>query len=74
MILLETIQKYIIKYENKLKFNSKDIKKNDIITKEVIRSVRPGYGLHPKYLFDIIGKKATSNFKKGDRVTKSSFI
>lgn len=53
---------------------AKDIKKNDIITKEVIRSVRPGYGLHPKYLFDIIGKKATSNFKKGDRVTKSSFI
>ena len=30
MILLETIQKYIIKSENKLKISSKDIKKNDI--------------------------------------------
>ena len=30
MILLEAIQKYIIKSENKLKISSKDIKKNDI--------------------------------------------
>ena len=34
-----------------------DMKKGDVITKENIRSVRPGIGLHTKYLEDIIGKK-----------------
>ena len=33
------------------------MKKGDVITKENIRSVRPGIGLHTKYLEDIIGKK-----------------
>ena len=44
---------------------SKDIKKDEIITEENIRSVRPGYGLHPKYLKDVLGKKVNKNFKKG---------
>ncbi len=34
-------------------------------TKENIRSIRPGYGLPPKYLEKIIGKTATKNIKKG---------
>jgi pseudaminic acid synthase len=29
--------------------------------------VRPGYGLHPKYLPDVIGKKAVRRLKKGER-------
>jgi pseudaminic acid synthase len=37
---------------------AKDIKKGEIFTEENIRSVRPGYGLHPKYLKDILGKRA----------------
>ena len=44
---------------------SKDIKEGEIITEENIRSVRPGYGLHPKYLKDVLGKKVNKNFKKG---------
>ncbi|MFA9373014.1 MAG: pseudaminic acid synthase [Poseidonibacter sp.] len=40
---------------------SKDIKKDEIFTEDNIRSVRPGYGLHPKYLKDILGKKANKN-------------
>jgi len=39
----------------------KDIKKGEVFTKENIRSVRPGYGMHPKYLKDILGKKASEN-------------
>ena len=37
---------------------SKDIKKGETLTQENIRSVRPGYGLHPKHLKDVLGKSA----------------
>ncbi len=43
----------------------KDIKKFDIITKNDVRVIRPGYGLPPKKLNNIIGKKAKKNIKKG---------
>ena len=33
-----------------------------------IKSVRLGYGLHPKYLNDVLGKKAKKDYKLGDRV------
>ena len=45
----------------------RDIKKGDVITEENVRSIRPGYGLHPKYLNDIIGKKSLRNIDKGTR-------
>ena len=44
---------------------SKDIKKGEIFSEDNIRSVRPGYGLHPKYLKDVLGKKVNKNLKKG---------
>jgi pseudaminic acid synthase len=40
---------------------SKDIKKGEKFTKENIRSVRPGFGLHPKYLNEILGRSAKSD-------------
>ena len=46
---------------------AKDIKKGEIFTEENIRSVRPGYGMHPKYLKDILGKVAQKDYKFGDR-------
>ena len=46
-------------------YSIKDIKKNEIITKNHIRVIRPGYGLAPKNLSLIIGKKAKKNIKKG---------
>jgi pseudaminic acid synthase len=39
-------------------FVAQDIKEGEIFTKQNIRSVRPGFGLHPKYLEEIVGKKA----------------
>jgi len=45
---------------------SKNIEKGDIFTNENICSVRPGYGVHPKYLNQILGKKAVTNFEQGD--------
>jgi pseudaminic acid synthase len=52
---------------------SQDIKEGDIFTVENIKSVRPGYGLHPKYLNDILGKKANKSYKLGDRLEKDTF-
>ncbi len=42
---------------------SKDIKKGEIFTEKNVRSVRPGYGLHPKYLKDILGRKASKDLE-----------
>ena len=50
---------------------SKDIKKGEIFSEENIKSVRPFYGLHPKYLKDILGKKAKKDYSFGDRVENS---
>lgn len=47
---------------------AKDIKKGETFTEENIRSVRPGYGLHPKYLKDILGKKAKKDYELGDQL------
>lgn len=46
-------------------FVVKDIKKGERLTNENVRSIRPGYGLTPKYLDDIIGKTAVIDIEKG---------
>ncbi len=45
----------------------KDINVADFITEENVKRIRPGYGLHPKYFKNILGKKANISMKKGDR-------
>ena len=47
---------------------SKDIKKGEKFNKENIRSIRPGHGLHPKYLNTILGKTAKKDFSFGSRL------
>jgi pseudaminic acid synthase len=44
---------------------AKDMKAGDIITEDNIRSVRPGLGLHPKFLDSILGKKIKNNVCAG---------
>ena len=46
----------------------KDVIKGDIITEDNIKSIRPGFGLHPKYMEEILGKKFKSNLDKGTRL------
>lgn len=46
-------------------FAVKDIQKGEPFTKENVRSIRPGNGLAPKYLDDIIGKKAAKDISCG---------
>ena len=45
----------------------KDIKAGELVTEENVRSVRPGFGLHPKHYGEILGKKASRDLNKGLR-------
>ena len=45
----------------------KDIKKGEIITEDNVRSIRPGFGMHPKELKSFIGTSAVKSYLKGDR-------
>ena len=42
-----------------------DIKAGQQITKTNVRSVRPGFGMHPKFYNEIIGKKVKVDVEKG---------
>lgn len=44
---------------------SEDMKAGDIVTERNVRSVRPGFGLHPKYYQEILGKSILVNLEKG---------
>ena len=46
---------------------AEDMKAGDVITEQNVRSVRPGYGLHPKFLPELLGKNVNQDCKKGDR-------
>lgn len=46
---------------------AEDVKTGDVITEKNVRSVRPGFGLHPRYLKFIIGRKSVRNLSKGER-------
>tara|TARA_R110002072_G_scaffold90476_2_gene202330 strand:+ start:24589 stop:25629 length:1041 start_codon:yes stop_codon:yes gene_type:complete len=46
----------------------KDINAGELLTEENVRSIRPGFGLHPKHYNDVIGKKAKNDMEKGDRL------
>jgi pseudaminic acid synthase len=46
-------------------FISNNVKAGELLTKENIRSVRPGVGLHPKHLKEILGKRINCNLEKG---------
>ena len=45
----------------------KNVKKGETFSDKNVKSIRPGFGLHPKYLVDIIGKKSKLNLEKGTR-------
>jgi pseudaminic acid synthase len=44
-----------------------DIQEGELITEKNVRSIRPGYGMHPKELMSIIGKVANKRMIKGER-------
>ena len=48
---------------------AENMRAGEVITEKNVRSVRPGYGLHPKYLPNILGKRVCRNLEKGDRMS-----
>lgn len=47
---------------------AEDMRVGDVLTEQNLRSVRPGFGLHPKYLNEILGKPVNRDLKKGERM------
>ena len=45
-----------------------EIKKGEKFTFDNIKSIRPCYGMHPKYLNEIVGKKASLDIEAGTRM------
>ena len=46
-------------------FIAQDVKKGETLTQENVRSVRPGFGMHPKELKNVLGKTFKDSFEKG---------
>ena len=51
-------------------FAVKDIEPGDMITTDNVRSIRPSNGIAPKYLMQMLGKKAKTALKFGQPVTR----
>ena len=46
-------------------FVVKDVKAGEVFTEENVRSIRPGYGLPPKFLKEVLGRRAARDIKRG---------
>lgn len=46
-------------------FVVRDMKAGEVFTEENVKSIRPGFGVHPRYLSDIYGKKSKEDIKRG---------
>jgi pseudaminic acid synthase len=43
-----------------------DMKAGDIVTEKNVRSIRPGFGMHPKYYKETLGKTVNQDIEKGE--------
>ncbi|WP_412478029.1 pseudaminic acid synthase [Azonexus sp. IMCC34839] len=56
-----------VKFRRSLYF-TQDIREGEVIAADAVRSVRPGYGLAPKHMDKIVGRRAASDIKKNTPV------
>jgi len=42
-----------------------DLKSGDVLTTQNLRAIRPGYGLAPKYIDELLGKRVTKAVRRG---------
>ena len=66
-----TSEKSNMRFRRSLYF-VKDKKNGDTVKPADVRRIRPGFGLHPKHLDDIIGRKLTKDVERGDPVAWDS--
>lgn len=52
----------------------KDVKKGEVITEAHVRSIRPGFGLHPRNYKKIIGRRAAAQIERGQAVKWSHIL
>lgn len=61
-----------IKFRRSLYF-IKDLKKGDLISEENVKSIRPGYGIKPKFLKKILGQPVSCDITRGTPVKPKFF-
>jgi N-acetylneuraminate synthase len=59
-----------VKFRRSLYF-VKDLAEGDVVTADAVRSVRPGYGLAPKYIDRVVGRKLAHAVKANSAVAWS---
>lgn len=62
-----------VKFRRSLYF-VRDLNAGELITEDAVRSIRPGYGLHPKYYSEIVGNIAAQDIKCGTAVSRDLII
>jgi N-acetylneuraminate synthase len=50
-----------------------DVKAGDLVSRDNVRCIRPGYGMQPKYLNKVIGKKFITDISAGTPLGKALF-
>ena len=53
-------------------FVVENMKKGEVITEKNVRSIRPGFGMHPKYLEEMIGKSVNQDIERGTPLQKKN--
>lgn len=51
-------------------FVVKDMKAGEIFTEDNVRSIRPGYGLHPRHLKEVLGQRAKQDIQRGTPLSR----
>lgn len=64
----KTSEQQNVKFRRSLYF-VRDVAEGQLVQKDDVRSVRPGYGLPPKYLEDVIGRRVRVNVASGTPVS-----
>ncbi len=55
-------------------FVVQDMSEGALFTPDNIRSIRPGYGLHPRHLEEVLGKRAAKEIKRGTPLNWDSVV